>query len=174
MSFRIISCLAMSLLLLNCSPQKKSSSVGTDNQKDEFTPVFSLQPGVIIYKTRGDYRNLVPVLLSEDKSKIIAYPHPGDLRIDGRWLKPELLEGGYLLDNKGIQLNMAFLTFTYEEYSNLENVPPLEILYKKIEDKNPFIEFCDCGNKQQYEDIKGQINKWIQQKRLRQICKTIL
>lgn len=174
MSFRIVLWLAMGVFLIKCLPQKNGASVERGSQKPEFTPVFSTQPGVMVYKTRGDYGNLVPVLLSEDKSRILSYPHPDDLRVDGRWLTPKLLSEGYYLDNKGIQLNTAFLKFTYMEYSELDSVPSLELLYKNIKDKDPFLELCDCGNKSQYEDITKQLNQWILEKKLRQICRTIL
>src|SRR5271154_7202519 len=98
-------------------------------------------PATIIYKTRKDYNHLVPVTLNEDKSKIVSYPSPKDVYYKGALAFPTELKKGYLLDNRGVSKNFAFLSLTYEEYSKLPEVPPLSELYSKIVDKEPFTEY---------------------------------
>lgn len=164
----------LSMLFFTCSPQKKGTSSEKNNQGPDFMPVFSLQPGVMVYKTKKDYRIFVPVVLSEDKSEIMAYPHPSDIMIHGKLTLPEKLESGYILDNRGIQKNIAFLKYTYEEYNRFKTVPPLVVLYENILDKDPLVELCDCGDRNQYPDITAQLNQWIREGKLRKICRQIL
>ena len=53
-------------LLISCKGQ----------QKTEFIADYKMPgPQTIVYKTKKDYYNLVPVLLSDDKTEIISYPH---------------------------------------------------------------------------------------------------
>jgi hypothetical protein len=48
----------------------------------------SAQPHLLVYKTKGDYKNYVPVMLSDDKSRIISYPDPKDIKAGGDKLMP--------------------------------------------------------------------------------------
>ena len=138
-----------------------------------FIPDFITAPATIVYKTKANYNNLVPVLLSDDKKEIISYPHPSDLKVGDALALPTLLKNGYLLDNRGIGVNVAFLKITYEEYNKLEKVPTLNELYDLIIDKDPLVEFCNCGNNKVFTNKKNQINKVIENKKLRVICKSI-
>jgi tRNA splicing ligase len=139
-----------------------------------FTPSFTPGPPTLVYKTRSDYMNLVPVVLSEDKTNIVSYPHPSDIRAMGvKQALPSILNIGYLLDNKGIQKNVAFLNITYEEYAKLDTAPSLESMYDMIIDKDPLIELCDCGNKQALSDPRLQINHLIDEGSLRDKCRVI-
>jgi hypothetical protein len=99
-------------------------------------------PQTIVYKTKKDYYNLVPVLLSDDKTEIISYPHPIDIKVGDTYVTPTKLNEGYLLDNRGIGKNVAFLNMTYEQYSKLDRVPTLEELQNMIVDKNPLEVMC--------------------------------
>jgi hypothetical protein len=130
-------------------------------------------PHIVIYKTTNDYSHKVPVLLSDDKMHIISYPHPTDLIFSKNLALPTLLHGGYYLDNKGIGKNVAFLKFTYEEYSKLKDVPTLEELYNNIIDKDPLTELWDCGEKANFTDIQKLLNKWIDKNLLPEKCKQI-
>lgn len=121
----------------------------------------SNQPGVIVYKTKGNYNNLVPVRLSDDKSQIVSYPAPSDLKKDGKLSLPTELKNGYLMDNLGIGKNTAFIKLTYEEYSKLSTTILLSELYKLIVDKEPFIEMYDCGGKENFTNIIDQLNQQI-------------
>lgn len=139
--------------------------------KPDFVNVSA--PPTLVYKTKADYNNLVPVLLSDDKTEIISYPHPSDIKVGNALSLPTLLNNGYLLDNRGIGLNVAFLKLTYEEYSKLESAPTLKELYDLIIDKDPLLELCNCGNSKAFTDKKEQLNKVISSKKLRTTCKVI-
>ena len=78
-----------------------------------------------IYKTKGDYSRYVPVELTDDKTRISSFPDVKDVYLDGKLAMPTALTGGYLLDNRGIGPNVAFLSITYEEYSRIEEDPDL-------------------------------------------------
>ncbi len=106
----------------------------------------------LVYKTKANYENRVPVLLSEDKSRIVFYPAPKDVYFRGELAKPTKLSKGYWLDNRGINENVAFTKYTYEEYSQLKEAPPLDTLFNKIIDKNPLTDLCNCGNRKQFAD----------------------
>jgi len=99
---------------------KKSKPRDVENIAIQFTD----GPAAMVYKTRSNYGNLVPVLLSEDKTEIVSYPHPSDIVIDGEYPLPTPLGGGYLLDNRGSSEHTAFLGLTYEAYAALDSVPP--------------------------------------------------
>src|ERR1035437_2915807 len=83
-------------------------------------------PEVLVYKTKGNYKNLVPVLLSPDRKRVVSYPGPGDLKTGDEYAVPVLLHNGYLLDRRGVGWHTAFIKLTYEEYSKLTTVPPPE------------------------------------------------
>lgn len=142
--------------------------------KITFTPDFETPPPTMVYKTKGDYTQLVPVILSDDKSEIIAYPHPSDLKSEGGFLTPTALNEGYFLDNKGISSNVAFLKLTYAEYAALSEAPMLKDMYAMIVDKDPLTELCNCGNKKAFTNPQEQLNKMIDGKQLRSVCKVIL
>ncbi len=84
--------LAILIVFFACKGQNSKS----------FVPDFVAGPPTIVYKTKGDYNKLVPVLLSNDKSEIISYPHPKALMVGGQLALPTILEKGYLLDNRGV------------------------------------------------------------------------
>ena len=152
--------LIIAVFMFGC---KSQSSVKHTNTAPQFVAVL---PHVFIYKTKHDYKNNVPVLLSEDKTQIVSYPHPTDLIIGGNLALPLQLQNGYLLDNRGINKNVAFLKYTYQEYSNFKSAPKLEELYKNIIDKDPLTELYDCGKKASFVDLKKQINEIIANKQL--------
>lgn len=163
----------IALLVVFYGCKSKNNVKQESNQKpSEFVPEYAPGPQALVYKTNGDYYNLVPVLLSDDKTEIVSYPHPKDLIVGADYLLPTLLDNGYLLDNRGIGKNVAFLKLTYQEYSELENPPTLPELYDYIIDKNPLTELCDCGNKTAFTDIDKQLNDLIGKKKLRTTCKT--
>ena len=150
-----------------CGKKSKSRDV------EDIVIQFTDGPAAMVYKTRSNYDSLVPVLLSEDKTEIVSYPHPGDLFTDGELALPTPLNGGYLLDNRGISEHAAFLGLTYEEYAALDSVPPLSELYGLIIDKEPFTELCYCGSRYAFTDIREQLNRLIDADALRTKCKTL-
>ncbi|WNJ17052.1 hypothetical protein [Pontibacter sp. G13] len=135
---------------------------------------YTSGPPAIVYKTKQDYSQLVPVLLSADKSQIVSYPHPKDLKVGGKYLVPTSLSKGYWLDNKGIMGEVAFLGMTYAEYAALPEAPSLADLYDAIVDKDPMMEVCDCGSRKAFSDIEQQLNRLIDKRKLRTKCKAIL
>ncbi|MCX6273036.1 MAG: hypothetical protein NTU44_17830 [Bacteroidetes bacterium] len=121
----------------------------------------SAGPPVYIYKTKKDYSQLVPVTLSEDKKSIVSYPAPGDVFYQGKLAYPTPLSGGFMLDNRGISKNAAFLSMTYTEYSNLQQSPDPNELLKRMMDTDPFTEIYYCGTRYQYKDLISELNKLI-------------
>lgn len=118
-------------------------------------------PPAIVYKTRKDYYYNVPVQLSEDKQQIVSYPAQSDIRRGTTFTYPTKLTGGYLLDNRGISVNTAFLRFTYEDYYNMDLAPTAENLMNYIIDDDPFTEFYEVGRRYDYDDIESEINEII-------------
>lgn len=116
---------------------------------------------VFIYKTRNNYIDNVPVILSADKKSIVSYPHPNDLKTGDTFLKPVKLKKGYLLDNKGINEHVAFLKLTYEEYSQLDAPPDINNLKSLVLDDNPLTELYYCGKRSDFDDLIDQLNKTI-------------
>ena len=161
------------LSILGCASSHKPANKSKATSEIDFTPQFTPGPPALVYKTSSDYNNLVPILLSEDKSEIVSYPHPKDIKIGSGYPIPSLLNNGYLLDNRGISKNVAFLNMTYEEYSKRTDPPSLKEMYGLIVDKNPLSEMCDCGNKNAFTDIRGQLNQIIDNKTLRAKCKPL-
>lgn len=143
-----------SLFLLICF------CVGCTAQKQVTSSVNMKQP-TLVYKTKQNYDNLVPILLSDDKTEIVAYPATTDIYYEGKLALPTKLAQGYLLDNRGISKNTAFLKLTYQEYAKLEKVPTLAEFYSMIVDKNPLLELYHCGNRENYQDIAKELNKLI-------------
>jgi hypothetical protein len=129
------------------------------------------QPPITVYKTKGNYNNLVPIRLSDDKTQIVSYPAPSDLKKEGEFLYPTELEGSLLIDNLGISKNTVFIKLTYEEYAALQNTLPLSELFKLIVDKAPFLEMYDCGNKQSFTNLKEQLNDQIRKGEFKKLYK---
>jgi hypothetical protein len=130
-------------------------SIACTSQKNaNMTDLDFSNPITYVYKTKADYSKNVPVLLSDDKKIIVSYPAPTDVYYNGNLAYPNNLPKNYLLDNRGIGLNVAFLKMTYDEYSQLKAVPSLKELYDQIIDKDPLTELCNCGNRNQFNDIE--------------------
>ncbi|MFK5857473.1 MAG: hypothetical protein QM503_15190 [Bacteroidota bacterium] len=155
----------------SCKTQQKVDSM--TSKKDIITIDHSAGPTTFIYKTVGDYINLVPITLSDDKTKILSYPHPKDVYYKGKLAVPTQLEDGYLLDNRGISANVAFLNITYEEYSKLDKAPSTDELFEMIVDKNPLTDLYNCGNRYQYKDEVIELNIIISEKQLKQCRKMV-
>jgi hypothetical protein len=130
-------------------------------------------PLTVIYKTRKDYRHHVPVILSDDKTRIVSFPAPGDLKHGNTYTIPTKLHNGYLLDNRGINQNVAFLKWTYEEYAALKKTPSAAELYRAIADKNPLTDLYICGPRHDPKNSVQQLNILIDKKQLPNNCKTM-
>ena len=124
-------------------------------------------PQTIIYKTRADYSKNVPVTLSDDKSKIVSYPAPQDVYRNGQLAYPTPLVKGYLLDNRGVTVNTAFLALTYEEYAKLGQVPNPDDLYSQIIDKSPFTQLYNLGTRYSFKNLVPEVDSIIEHHKLK-------
>jgi hypothetical protein len=128
----------------------------------------SAAPHIIVYKTKEDYRKRVAVTLSDDKTKVVSYPDPKDIRVPD--MLPVQLHKGYLLDKRGINRNTAFILATYEPYSKLKKVPTPGVLWHMVKDKNPFTVMYDCGSRYARKDVVKEINALIDSGKLESSC----
>lgn len=173
--YRIVLFFLSVLLMFGCGSTKKSAEstqTGGNNvslpepiyigHPDEIVRGEQALPHAIVYKMKKDYSKNVPVILSEDKTTIISYPAITDVFFNGKLAYPTNLLDGYLLDNCGINKNVAFLSYTYEEYAALSTTPSIDELYKKIIDKDPLVEIVDCGLRDNYKNGAEDIKKLIE------------
>ncbi len=164
------------ILLLNCKTQKNTDSninqtkILEEVPKEKPTMTKVAGPRLIVYKTKNDYNNKVPVMLSDDKSKISSYPDIKDVFYKGNLALPTILKNGYLIDNRGINKNVAFTKYTYKEYSELNNTPNSNELYNSIIDNNPLIELFDCSFYLNSPNYVDEINNAILENKLKEKC----
>ena len=136
-------------MLTACSTTKKAEVATPDvttstsnNTTAVAAPSNRALAHVIIYTTKADYSNLVPVTMNSERTKIVSYPAKSDIRLSA---KPVALADGWLLDRRGIGPNTVFTDYTYEEYSSLEKTPSASQLMEHIIEKYPLLELRDCG-----------------------------
>ncbi len=141
--------LSLMAMMISC----KASKVYLDSME-------ALAP-VLVYKTKADYSQLVPVTLNETGDKVVSFPAPSDLYTNGILARPVQLDKDYLLDMRGIQANTAFTSYTYEAYSKLESAPSVQDLISSIIDPDPFEELYDCGSRSQFKSLEKDLNKLI-------------
>ena len=122
---------------------------------------LATEPPMVVYKTRKDYSDLVPVIMDEERTQIVSYPDPSDLFYEGKLAKPTALKDGYLIDNRGINANVAFLGYTYEVYSKLKQPPRMQELLSKIVDKYPLLELVYCGSRTKYKQEIPELDALI-------------
>jgi hypothetical protein len=149
--------LAAMTVLTSCSRKSVSASSGTTGSGQ----VTVSGPMCIIYRTKADFSRLVPVELTEDKTQLSSFPDVKDIYRGGVLAYPTLLSGGFLLDNRGIGPNVAFLKFNYEDYSKLDKTPTASELMNAIIEKDPLLEMYQCGNRSQYKDEVSELNVMI-------------
>ena len=130
-------------------------------------------PHVIVYKTKKDYRNLVPVQLSADKKQVVSYPDQADIGTGGANALPVLLHKGYLLDRRGVGINSAFTKYTYKQYNALKELPPPDELLRSVKDKNPMVVVYDCGIRRSEPELIKDLNKWIDHGEIGSKCKVV-
>jgi hypothetical protein len=80
---------------------------------------------------------------------------------------------GYLLDNRGIGLNVAYLSMTYEQYAALEEAPSMETLEASIIDRDPLVELCECARRTEFKDPAKEISAWVEAGELEKHCKKL-
>lgn len=149
------------LTFLSCKGVKQPLSQPEEDSKT-VAGVAALAPAMV-YKTYKDYSSYVPVILNAEKNGIVSYPAPSDVFYKGSLAYPTPLAKGYLLDNRGIGLNVAFLDYTYEAYAALKEAPDAKTLLGHIIDRNPLRELWNCGprtgNSHEVERLNALIEK---------------
>ena len=111
-------------------------------------------------------------MFSADKNKIISYPDKKDIYFKGNLAYPTPLTGGFLLDNRGIGPDVAFLNITYEAYRDLGKTPSMDELMQLILDKDPIAEMYQCGYRSHYADPEKELNELISSGNLKN-CKKL-
>jgi len=165
---QFLSIVLIPVLLVSCSNSSKVNHSKKAEAENEMTGKNEMAgPPTIVYQTKADYYDKVPVTLSEDKSEVISYPGVKDVFYNGALAYPTKLSDGYLLDNRGINPSSGFLKLTYEDYSKLKATPTKEELFGLILDKDPFTSMYNCGSKYQYKDIVTELNAIIDSKKLK-------
>lgn len=157
-------------------PGTKWPTAGGQSKTQVPEPEALARPAkALIYQTRGNYANLVPVLLSADGQQIVSYPAPGDLRGPGNtYPTPIALTQGYWLDQRGIGLNVGFLRLTYAEYARLPASPSLDKLQSMLVDRDPLVKLCDCGPRAAYAaDPAAALTQLITSGQLGTRCKKL-
>lgn len=154
--FLIIIVLSALTISFSCCNRK---TVSGKEEKKEYRAAITTEAGppVIVYKTKENYNELVPVILSADKKEVISYPAPGDLYYQGDLAYPLELGDGYLLDRRGINEYVAFIEMTYTEYAELDKAPTPEELFKIILDDDPLLEMYHCGSRYDYDNLEDEM-----------------
>lgn len=172
---KIILLSILAIALTGCHTAKKTAKNNTPaapaKPQNNTAPAAAAVPSppTYIYKTRNDYSQNVPVGYAD--KRITSFPAPTDLKPGGKLATPTALRDGYWLDNRGISANIAFLSYTYEEYASLPTVP--NDLYQRLLDTDPLLEMWDCGPRHTYDNAAKEINKLIQENQLDTRCKRV-
>ena len=154
--------LIIMISIISCSHKTQVNDSQKMEEKEKTgSTVVQPSPSVIIYKTKEDYSDKVPVTLSDDKSKIISYPDSRDLIRNGELTLPIELHNGFLLDQRGIDQNVAFLSISYGTFTRAMRVYTIGQLYDLILDKDPLTEMYDCGNKNDFKNVVEDLNAKI-------------
>ena len=131
-------------------------------------------PHLIVYKTKKNYSQFVPVILNAEKNTLVSYPSPADMQLEGKPILPILLRQKYWMDVKGINKNVAYLSIKIEDFIKLDSVPSTAYLMGKILEKDPLLEMCDCGIKENDgPNVEMNLNRLILDKKLKSTCVAI-
>lgn len=152
---------AVGLLSAACS--RKSQPSSTSSPMEPTSGLTSVLPPCIIYKTKGDYSGFVPVLLSDDRSRIVMYPDVIDIQKQGDGVFPTPLEDGFYLDNRGIGPNVAFLDITYKQFMAFPSTPSAGDLFDRILDADPLVVMYQCGTRSEMETMVEKLNGVIRE-----------
>ena len=117
----------------SCSTQKRNETSSVTYLGLKVPP-----PPLVIYKTKEDYSNLVPLQLSEDKKRVISYPAPGFHRNLFNQGHPTHLKNGLLCDNIGITQHTVYLKYTFEEWEQMGSIDIEKIFPKDVAIWEPF------------------------------------
>lgn len=161
MTRRLLFSTIILMMLAQACQNQKAMKVPPQDSSSEIS--FAPGPPALVYKTRADYSDKVAVMLNEDKTAVISYPHPRDIARPAGLPYPSALADGYFLDKQGVGPRHAFTRFTMDEYAALAQAPTPEELLESIVDKSPFLEMYHCGNISQYKDASVALNMLIEQ-----------
>lgn len=153
--------LCIMVVLITTTSCKNKEKMISNTEKGTKNELVSATQVAIVYKTIADFSNLVPVIMNSEKTKIISYPAPTDLYYNGKPSLPTVLKNGYLLDNRGINENVVFLKYTYNEYQHFETAPSISEMMTKIAEKYPLSELYYCGHRNQYKNEVEELNTII-------------
>jgi hypothetical protein len=156
----LFSCKTQKVITKNEEPVVVSVE-STVKEKEQSFNLPQVLPQAIVYKTVKAYNHLIPVTMDAERTKIVSYPAPSDVFYKGKLALPTVLQDGYLLDNRGIDENTVFLNYTYDEYSRLQEAPPMSEMMNKIRDKHPLAEIIFCGDRTKYKDEVKELNELI-------------
>ena len=161
-SLNLFILLLAGIVIISCNKSIYKAQKNENNENIQNKQIVGVaSPPLLVYKTKADYYQYVPVILSEDKIQIVSFPDIKDIYYKGKLAYPTKLNKGYLIDNRGINKNVAFLNLTYENYSRLEKTPSAKKLMSIILDKDPLVELYDCGMRMTYKNPAEEINKFI-------------
>lgn len=162
--------LAILVMNLSCSSfSKRTAEKGT-----VFQPVFTPGPIAIVYKTSGDYSDLVSVTLNDSGNRIVAYPAASDVSLMGaEKLRPISLRKKYLLSRGTVTPNSAFLSITWKEYASMQNVTQEKIL-SLVKHKKPFLEMYNAGLLTDILEMEKAMNRLIKDNQLKKVCKQLI
>lgn len=161
--------MTVSMVLLSACSRKSSPASAAGGSSGQVT---APGPPCIIYRTKADFSMLVPVEMNEEKTQLTSFPDVSDVYTRGELAYPTPLTNGYLLDNRGIGKNVAFLKMTYEDYRKLDNTPSASVLMENILERDPLTEMYQCGSRSQYTDPVSQLNEMISSGKLGE-CKKL-
>jgi hypothetical protein len=160
--------------LINANAPAVTAESHTAHQQSASSTMMAAGPPVIVYKTKADYYSNVAVSLSPDKSRILSFPDVMDVSVDrDLMLYPTRLHAHYLLSNRVLDKNSAFLNMTYSDYAALSKTPSPEEIYAKIIDKDPFAEMYFCGNRYSYKNLEPELNRIIDNNQLDVKCEKV-
>jgi len=161
-----ISILILSITLFGCVSKKKNASNGPDSIGTSQALAHQY-----IYKQKYDFSEKLPVVLSEDKQLILAYPDPLDVSLDTLIRCPVKLFKDYWFDRIGIGVNTGYVDILLRDYARLAEPPRMEFMRSKLIEKEPFQEVWDCGIRG--EITVNEVNELILQDSLIKRCKQI-
>lgn len=155
-------------LLLACGSGSKTQK--NTAEKPSANSITNELPGYKVYKTKGDYSKLVPVILADDKSAIESSPLPSDLFVDGQFQYPAKLAQGYLLGRHGIGAQTAFLKWDYEKFFQDGALLSKKELNSLILDADPFLEMYNCVTRVEESVAIEYLNDLINNGNLQNQC----
>jgi len=160
--FSIYSLILFTMLMLTNCHCSRITAKSTPLDQNAIRTVSAATPPALVYKTRKNYSQYIPVTMNVEKTRIVSYPHPTDIYYKGKLAYPTFLNKGYLLDNRGIGPNVVFLDYTYDAYSRLKEPLTMEQLISHLLDKNPLLELWNCGPRPGFKDEVKELNILIE------------